>query len=441
MQNNNKLKKFINKLTSTQRAQGAIEYLLIIGVVIIIVAIAIIALSGVLNSAKEETSQKEYYNSYADLKYQHIGFPISVKPGEHILFTLAVQPKNNSLLSIFSEAPTDTKVTINKTSTYQKTLTGWTNQGENAIINQGDYLEIVLPENATNPLNLVIKGDYTSPPPRKIYFDCDGTEEKCITYRNLPFEPKEKDAKLIFKDFFENLHNGSNLNIYGSNSYYYYYAFLPCEGNPCTNLNETQCNDNFLYCYWEPELDELEEGNCKTNYGVECKQFENPWNSSDCISVGCQIGTNPTLYIDDTSYPNPDDPLISLGDNITINCKLGQVIHAEIEENLNNSAQEIEQLTLNAHETKTFVLKNYSCYSFTKLFNKLKSELITGQQTEEYIYLICARGTDYAYSADFKSDNYDYNYFSDPSSMLMYPDTICSIYSYTPTINPIQITC
>ncbi len=38
------------------KAQGAIEYLLIIGVVILIVTVVVIALSGVLNSATEDTS-------------------------------------------------------------------------------------------------------------------------------------------------------------------------------------------------------------------------------------------------------------------------------------------------------------------------------------------------------------------------------------------------
>lgn len=68
MQNNNKLKKFINKLTSTQRAQGAIEYLLIIGVVIIIVAVAIIALSGVLTEGTNSVDKNDTTSTKDALK-------------------------------------------------------------------------------------------------------------------------------------------------------------------------------------------------------------------------------------------------------------------------------------------------------------------------------------------------------------------------------------
>jgi uncharacterized protein (UPF0333 family) len=68
MQNNNKLKKFINKLTSTQRAQGAIEYLLIIGVAIIIVAVAIIALSGVLTEGTNSVDKNDTTSTKDALK-------------------------------------------------------------------------------------------------------------------------------------------------------------------------------------------------------------------------------------------------------------------------------------------------------------------------------------------------------------------------------------
>ena len=68
MQNNNKLKKFINKLTSTQRAQGALEYLLIIGVAILIVAVVIVALSGIITQSNDQNATSDYNNQMSGLK-------------------------------------------------------------------------------------------------------------------------------------------------------------------------------------------------------------------------------------------------------------------------------------------------------------------------------------------------------------------------------------
>lgn len=436
MQNNNKLKKFINKLTSTQRAQGAIEYLLIIGVAIIIVAVAIIALSGVLSSATEETSQKEYYDSYADLKYQHIGFPISVKPGEHILFTLVVQPKNNLLPSIFSEADTNTIVVVNDSATYQKTPTGWTTSGDTAKINQGDNLEVSVPATATKPLNLVIKGNYTAQAPRKIYFDCDGTNSNYISYPNISFEPKEKRAKIIFKDFFDNLTEGSNLNISGMNSYYSYYAIKNCEGTPCTTLNEPQCNDTWGICAWNYDM--MGGGYCYTQYGAECSWFQTPWSTADCTRMGCQNGVNTVLY-SDMGYPDDSNPSITIGDTVSLTCVPGQVIHAELEESLVDSLEKIDQLTIDAYSQKTFMLKNYSCYSFRKLYDQIKE--MTTQAPTHYVYLYCSRKGTYSYAYSYNMSSSQYDYFEDSSSMLIYPDTTCTVYTHNPTSAPIQLTC
>lgn len=49
------------------RAQGAIEYLLIISAAIIIVAVVIIALGGILREAKSQTDVNDYNNSMTDL--------------------------------------------------------------------------------------------------------------------------------------------------------------------------------------------------------------------------------------------------------------------------------------------------------------------------------------------------------------------------------------
>lgn len=50
-----------------QKAQGAIEYLLIIGAAILVVAIVIIALSGVLTSAKNDQNSMGDVNDAKDI--------------------------------------------------------------------------------------------------------------------------------------------------------------------------------------------------------------------------------------------------------------------------------------------------------------------------------------------------------------------------------------
>jgi len=49
-------------------AQGSLEYLLIIGAVILVVAVVIIALSGVLTDANKQTDTNDYNNSLTVLR-------------------------------------------------------------------------------------------------------------------------------------------------------------------------------------------------------------------------------------------------------------------------------------------------------------------------------------------------------------------------------------
>lgn len=51
-----------------ERAQGALEYLLIIGAVILVVAVVIIALSGVLVETKTATDSNDYNDSLNQLR-------------------------------------------------------------------------------------------------------------------------------------------------------------------------------------------------------------------------------------------------------------------------------------------------------------------------------------------------------------------------------------
>ena len=418
------------------KAQGAIEYLLIIGVVILIVTVVIIALSGVLNSATEDTSQQEYQDSYLHMKYEHIGFPVAIKPGEHDSFTLALQPKNSSLPEIFKDAPNGTTVTINYDTTYTKTEGSWGTEGDEAKINKGDIVDVSVPASYSKPLELQIKGEYTRPQPRKITFDCDGTNSNYISYPNISFEPKEKRAKIIFKDFFDNLTEGSNLNISGMNSYYSYYAIKNCEGTPCTTLNEPQCNDTWGICAWNYDM--MGGGYCYTQHGAECSWFQTPWSTADCTRMGCQNGVNTVLY-SDMGYPDDSNPSITIGDTVSLTCVPGQVIHAELEESLVDSLEKIDQLTIDAYSQKTFMLKNYSCYSFRKLYDQIKE--MTTQAPTHYVYLYCSRKGTYSYAYSYNMSSSQYDYFEDSSSMLIYPDTTCTVYTHNPTSAPIQLTC
>jgi hypothetical protein len=50
------------------KAQGSIEYLLVIGAVIIVVAVVIIALSGVLTQTKAQADGNDYNNEMTNLR-------------------------------------------------------------------------------------------------------------------------------------------------------------------------------------------------------------------------------------------------------------------------------------------------------------------------------------------------------------------------------------
>lgn len=413
------------------RGQGAIEYLLIIGAAILVVAVVIIAISGLLLTATEDTSQGEYQDSYADLKSEHIGFPISIKPGEHTSFTLAIQPKNNSLTVIFSGAEEGTIVKINYGTAFEKFLTGWNNGGENAKINQGDVLEIIVPETATKPLTLSIKGNYTKLQPKKVYFNCSGNSESHYI-QSLMFEPKIKDPKIIFKDFFDKSASGSYLYIGDNQSSSEYYWYNECIGESCTSLGETGCNDTGGYCTWSTG-----EQLCKISYpewGNICGWFNNYWSQNDCLRMGCQLGD---VKLGEQIYSNTGaPPTISIGSYISLNCVPEQIINAEIEENQSANIEYVDALTFQDGYTKTFLLKNYSCYTFQKLNQKFFDAV--KDLPEYYMYVNCSRGNEYAYSYFYNYSWGNNNYF-DPNSMRIYQDTVCSAYVSTNTT--IQLTC
>jgi uncharacterized protein (UPF0333 family) len=51
-----------------EKAQGSIEYLLIIGATILVVAVVIIALSGILKETLTQTDGNDYNDSLSDLR-------------------------------------------------------------------------------------------------------------------------------------------------------------------------------------------------------------------------------------------------------------------------------------------------------------------------------------------------------------------------------------
>ncbi|MGI6589243.1 MAG: class III signal peptide-containing protein [Candidatus Iainarchaeum sp.] len=402
------------------KAQGAIEYLLIIGVVILIVTVVVIALSGVLNSATEDTSQQEYQDSYLHMKYEHIGFPVAIKPGEHDSFTLALQPKNSSLPEIFKDAPNGTTVTINYDTTYTKTEGSWGTEGDEAKINKGDIVDVSVPASYSKPLELQIKGEYTRPQPRKIIIDCAQSTNGMINYMFFPFEPKEKRIKVLFKDFFEKLASGSSLHI-GRN---YYYVDKSCEGTPCIGLDKDQCISS-SFCDWDRVKNEC----MLYSLNVRC---EDQYREDECLRMGCTVGD--TILIEQEQPAGT--PFISMGDNFTLFCAPNQNFRVEIEENVENNIEKIEQLIVDRYSTKMFTLKNYSCYSFGQLYNKIKNAIPEGAYS--YYNLICSRRNNMFFAEVINgSENFSSHY----STQLIYADTICRLQNSGTNISTVDFTC
>lgn len=63
-----KLQKPIFAMVFSRKAQGALEYLLIIGVAILIVVIVIVALSGVVGDTKDKNSVSDYDSQFDKLQ-------------------------------------------------------------------------------------------------------------------------------------------------------------------------------------------------------------------------------------------------------------------------------------------------------------------------------------------------------------------------------------
>ena len=344
---------------------------------------------------------------------------------------MAVQPNNNSLPLIFSTAPNGTTVSINYGSTYEKTSTGW-GEGDNAKINKGDILDVAVPATASGPLDLKIKGEYAKIEPRKVNFDCYGNGESSYI-QSLMFEPKVKDPKIVFKDFFNTPALGSNLSISDNQNYFSYYWINSCVGEPCTSLNESQCNDTWGNCTWSAG-----EQLCKMGYpeyGENCGWWENYYDQSTCTRMGCGFG-DPKTYEENYSY-NGSAAAISIGSYISLSCVQDQNIHAELEENQSANMEYLEEITFENGYTKTFLLKNYSCYTFQSLYEKLFNSI--KDLPEYYMYISCNRGNGSAYAYNYNYSWGVYNYYDDSSNMKIYQDTVCSAYISTNVI--VQLTC
>jgi hypothetical protein len=426
----------------SKKAQGSIEYLLIIGAAILVVAVVIVAISGVLfNSTAENDSQETYTNGLMDMRYEHIGFPISVSSGQHDSFVLALQPKNTSLPEIFSTAPIGTKVKLNQNQTYYYKLqeNDWNNGGNEAKLNQGDIVYISLPLDSTKTLSLNLKGDYVKLTPRKINLSCppEGGNLNLI----LPFQPKQTDPKIVFENFItDNSVNRveSYLTVYDLDDCYLRYTYPEgCYGElsvDCNQItNSTECSyNNYPACQWNFET-------------TTCYQFNGcttlmDWSATKekCLSFGCQYGSH---LVNSSSCENIQ---LSEGTIIEMQCIEGQEFSTVFEENT-SSAQKTEFLTIDESGGIITIarLKNYSCYTTQKLFDKIREQIPNPVLSPFSIYVECSLNEEssniFAYNLRTRLGTTRYAKLNEFAEI--YRETSCLISAYGLNLGTINLTC
>ncbi|MFA7134219.1 MAG: hypothetical protein WC122_04570 [archaeon] len=418
------------------KAQGAIEYLLIIGVVILIVAVAIIALSGVLTqgSSSVKDDSLSYYDSLMDLKTEHIGLSFKIKAGTHESFTVAVQPEDNSLNTIFSSAPNGTTVRINFDSTHEKKDDGWTNGGGEAVINLGDVVDISVPSGTTD-LKINLKGNYTKPSPQKIILTCDGSSVK--NYSIVVYFPlKEKRLKTIFKNFFDEPVLGTELTGVISGAWTSYKSRSICSGVPCIDLNEFECTNTNGFCDWNTQSESCysssEINDC--NNADPVNDFLSGFDLSSCEKVGC-----------DTSkyefYGWYEDVIIEEGSNIDLTCGINQTLDAVLEEDESIVINRVEDVNVVQYSVNSFYLKNYYCYDFNKLYNSFRKVIVPLVSSGGFFSVTCYRGEEKATGVYSKNIWGSVTENVTNGDLKIFYDTICSITSYTPNIPTISLVC
>ncbi|MEK6959113.1 MAG: GLUG motif-containing protein [archaeon] len=149
-----------------QRAQGAIEYLLIIGAAILIVAIVILATSGVLSGGQSQVSVSQGSETISvqglqDAKDLAQGISTersNIGPGETQDVNLTLVPKTGNFADAFNGLPLGTTLVINSKS-YTMTTSGW-NPSLPADLTIGTTITVTAP--STSTVQIVQKGTSSS---------------------------------------------------------------------------------------------------------------------------------------------------------------------------------------------------------------------------------------------------------------------------------------
>lgn len=96
-----------NSKSQELNAQGAIEYLLIIGAAIIVVAILVIMLSGILSTTPKDNEENidVAFDELKNVTYSKIGYAMNVEPGEEKDFFLDIEPNEKKLSIVFGTSP------------------------------------------------------------------------------------------------------------------------------------------------------------------------------------------------------------------------------------------------------------------------------------------------------------------------------------------------
>lgn len=107
------------------KGQGAIEYLLIIGAAILVIAVVIIAVSGVLSSSRDDanSSQGDYSNALEVLRDQGINESSNANQVAYLMGLTVTQP--TLLASIFPDAPVGSLVILSTGQQYSVPSAEW----------------------------------------------------------------------------------------------------------------------------------------------------------------------------------------------------------------------------------------------------------------------------------------------------------------------------
>ncbi len=140
------------------QAQGAIEYLLIIGAAILVVAIVIIAVTGALSTGQTQVTEahtEKLSNPLVKLKDDVQGFErveLTFTPGQENQFTLPLGSlEYHTLAEVFSNAPSGTQVlraSTQITYTKQPDLT-WTPDATTVTIGDAESFIVTTPQQFT----------------------------------------------------------------------------------------------------------------------------------------------------------------------------------------------------------------------------------------------------------------------------------------------------